>query len=299
MSDVDGRGVLSRIGRLLRAPRQTAFHDLEEVFGKLIGRLDELSPLPRSDWRILDVGCGYTYPNLILFANQGVDIHGLDIVGAFYRDGLLARWRSEAELPLAGRIGHVAQARGFRWLYYRHLSRLARLRIDHASLQLHGYEGGRFPFEEQAFNIVISNAALEHVADLALFAGEVRRVLEPTGVADIVWHNYYSWSGNHLPDSVNLAHPWGHLTGETTPPANAALNEAPPETIEQAFAERFEVVRCMAADAQNNLAGEAEYQAEAQEMLTGELRESLLAEYPEELLLARAFLMQLRAANDG
>jgi len=276
--------IANRLTAISREAADAAQHDVDAAFARLRERLQRLSPLPLSEWRVLDVGCGYTYPNVLLFSHAGVDVVGLDILSAFYRDGWLARWRSEPEVPLARRTWRWLKARIHGHFYFRRLSRSIDGGLRQESLRLVRYSGGAFPFADGSFNVVVSNAVLEHVADLDLFASEVRRVLAPRGIFDMLWHNFYSWSGNHLPESVNRAHAWGHLTGETEPPATAGLNRARPEDIIRAFGEHLTVSRCVPADRDHRLLGDPDYQAEAAELLSGD--------YAEELLLSRAYLIQ-------
>lgn len=283
---------LSAITSIGRDGAEGAEHDAKVAFATLWERLTDLSPLPPDQWRVLDIGCGYTYPNVLLMRDRGVDVVGLDVLGAFYRDGWGGRWREEPNVPFPRRLWRCLKARRRGRSYYRVLADLMDGPVEHEALELVRYDGSRFPFEDASFNIVISNAVLEHVADLPLFASEVKRVLVPDGVFDMVWHNYFSWSGNHLPDAVNEKHPWGHLTGETSPPDTAGLNRALPEAIEGALADKLNVIRCVAMDRRHRIADDPGYEPEAVELLAGELREQLAAQYPEELLTSRAYLIQ-------
>lgn len=269
-----------------------ARHDAQCVFPKLRARLEAISDLPPAEWRVLDVGCGYRCPNVMMFTQLGVPAVGLDVLPAFFRNGAFARWRSEPGLPLPRRIWRFVRERVYAGAYYAELAHLTGSRVDHGALQLVRYDGGAFPFADGSFNIIVSNAVLEHVADLPGFASEVARVLSPRGVFDMLWHNYYSLSGNHLPDDVNATHPWGHLTGATSAPDTAGLNQARPEDIRAAFEGVLDVTHCIPADAEHTLQGEPGFTPEGAELLTGDLRRRLLADYPEDLLLARAFVIQ-------
>jgi len=129
-------------------PEQQAEHDYYNVFLKLQHRLRVLlSPLNEKQWRILDLGCGFHYPNVILFHDQVAEIWGADVVSSFFRDGRLARFRSVA----AGR----GWLRGVKWAtveynrcqqYYCHLERLSGIRIDHSQYRLRRYDGQNLPF---------------------------------------------------------------------------------------------------------------------------------------------------------
>jgi len=285
-------GPLRRLTSVGAAGAAGATHDVRCAFARLRARLEELSELPPDEWRVLDVGCGYRYPNVILFSRLAIPTVGLDVLPAFFRDGALARWRGEPELPLPRRVWRCAKERMLARAYYRELERLTGWRVDHGALQLVKYDGGAFPFDDGSFNTIVSNAVLEHVADLPRFAAEVRRILAPGGVFDMLWHNYYSLSGNHLPDDVNATYPWGHLTGDTRAPDTAGLNRARPEDVRAAFEGALDVTRCVPADAEHRLQGEPGFTPEGAELLAGDLRRRLLAEYPEDMLLSRAFIIQ-------
>jgi SAM-dependent methyltransferase len=51
----------------------------------------------------------------------------------------------------------------------------------------------RWPYEDDAFDLVHANQVIEHVRDLDLFVGEIRRVLRPRGRAVVCTENLASW----------------------------------------------------------------------------------------------------------
>ena len=51
----------------------------------------------------------------------------------------------------------------------------------------------RLPFDDDAFDAVVSNQVIEHLADTDAFVAEIRRVLRPGGVAVIATENMASW----------------------------------------------------------------------------------------------------------
>jgi SAM-dependent methyltransferase len=53
--------------------------------------------------------------------------------------------------------------------------------------------GGRLPFEDQAFDAVVSNQVIEHLFDTDLFLTEALRVLRPGGVVVTSTENLASW----------------------------------------------------------------------------------------------------------
>lgn len=103
----------------------------------------ELAPEDLRGLRVLDVGCG-PFPNLLAF--DGIEAHGVDpLVGRYRAAGYpLEDWERE------GFTYHEAPAE-------------------------------RMPFEDRAFDAVVSVNALDHVDDIDAVACEIRRVLRPRG----------------------------------------------------------------------------------------------------------------------
>ena len=118
---------------------------------------------------------------------------------------------------------------------------------------------------------------------------EVAGVLSPGGLVHCLIHNYYSLSGGHnlvwaYPDEYPPADvpPWDHLRRNRRPP-HMYLNRLRPEEYRDAISAGFDVLMFEPRDAEHNPGGE-----EGRRFLTPEVREEL-REYPEELLLSRAF----------
>lgn len=96
---------------------------------------------------VLDLGCG-TGRHALWCAEQGAIVTAVD-----FSAGMLAAAR---EKPFADRVNFL-------------------------QLDLHQ----RLPFDNAQFGAVVSGLVLEHIRDLGLFFGEVRRVLKPQGRAVI------------------------------------------------------------------------------------------------------------------
>ena len=89
------------------------------------------------------------------------------------------------------------------------------------NIQVNGIAPGYFKteltkplYEDKKFDAVLSNAVIEHASDLETFFRETARVTKPGGMSYHLYHNYYSLSGGHLPESVYRKVPWGHLRGK-------------------------------------------------------------------------------------
>lgn len=282
------RAALSVIGSANRA-RARAVH--ENVYLKLRARLWGLlqEPLPQG-LRVLDLGCGYTYPNVALFNAAGIEACGADVESVFFRDGRLATFRQR--LRERGLLRAVLCA-GPRYTedqrYFSELARLAQATLEHRTLSLHTYDGRRLPFADGTFDVVCSNAVLEHVEDLDAFVGETDRVLRTGGVVDMLWHNFYSPSGGHRGADDEARSPWGHVTGES--PLSCFLNRKRPDEMLAAFEGRMTVLGIVGADVNHSLEGDLGFEPEGLDRLNEDWR-SRLPGLSDRLLTTRGFLIQ-------
>jgi SAM-dependent methyltransferase len=113
--------------------------------------------------RVLDAGCGGGGMPLSL-AEHAARVVGIDPVDRFGDAGVaLARERGLANLSFA--------------------------RAD----------GMALPFRDAVFDLVLSHAVIEHVADAELYLRECRRVLAPDGRCYLSTAPYLSFAGAHLP----------------------------------------------------------------------------------------------------
>ena len=115
---------------------------------------------------ILDAGCGGGGMPLS-FAEEARQVVGIDLA------------------PRFGDAGHrLAAERGFKNLHF--------ARAD----------GQALPFPDASFDMVLSHAVIEHVADAALYMRELARVLKPGGTMYLSTAPYLSFAGAHLPRLV-------------------------------------------------------------------------------------------------
>jgi SAM-dependent methyltransferase len=113
--------------------------------------------------RVLDAGCGGGGMPLSL-AEEAGQVVGIDPINRFGDAGV--------------RLGHE---RGTR------------------NLQFALADGMALPFASGAFDVVLSHAVIEHVADAALYLRECARVLAPRGHVYLSTAPYLSFAGAHLP----------------------------------------------------------------------------------------------------
>ncbi len=76
-----------------------------------------------------------------------------------------------------------------------------RLAAEHGLRNLHfaQADGQALPFPDAAFDMVLSHAVIEHVADAALYLRELARVLKRGGFMYLSTAPYLSFAGAHLP----------------------------------------------------------------------------------------------------
>jgi SAM-dependent methyltransferase len=270
---------------------EQAVHDYQIAYVKLASRLQKLLGVRRlKESRVLDIGCGYTYPTVALLAAAGVEVCGIDLEPVFFRDGRLARFRQR--LCEAGLI-RALDAAGPRYTqrqhYFAALTALSHVTITHGALSLHTYDGHTLPFPDGSFDAVVSTAVLEHVSDIPVFVREVARVLRPGGVVDMLWHNFYSPSGGHRHASDVAVSPWGHVTGESR--LSEYLNKKRPDEIEREFANHLTVRRVIGASEDHTLEDEPGYAPEGEDWLTEAWRKALPG-LSDDLLTTRAYLIQ-------
>ncbi|MFO7693547.1 MAG: class I SAM-dependent methyltransferase [Vicinamibacterales bacterium] len=112
---------------------------------------------------VLDAGCGGGGMPLS-FAEEARQVVGIDLAPRF-----------------AGAGHTLAAERGLDNLYF--------TRAD----------GQALPFPDASFDMVLSHAVIEHVADAALYLRELARVLKPGGTMYLSTAPYLSFAGAHLP----------------------------------------------------------------------------------------------------
>jgi ubiquinone/menaquinone biosynthesis C-methylase UbiE len=128
--------------------------------------------------RVLDAGCGGGGMPLSL-AEEARSVVGIDPIPRF---------------PDAG--ARLARERGLRNLHFA----LA--------------DGMMLPFTDQSFDLVLSHAVIEHVADAPLYLRECARVLDAGGHVYLSTAPYLSFAGAHLP-RLKIPVPLHLLIGRT------------------------------------------------------------------------------------
>ncbi len=275
-----------------------AEHDVRDVYGKTMRQLEESGFDGVRGKDVLDLGCGQRFPFALLCAAHGARATALD-VDYVRPDPLPAAFLRTARHGGLKRAMKSAVRRVL-WdgAYYRALERHAGAQLMERrrdiTFVVADPAAASYDLPDDSFDLIASNAVLEHVADVPRFADEVRRLLKPGGFFYALIHNFYSLSGGHhmewaFPEreSSETVPPWDHLRGNRFP-AWVPLNRMRPDEYRSAFEGRLDVVRFEGAGV-NHDPGELE----GERFLTDEIAEEL-SEYPRELLLTRAWVMIAR-----
>ena len=256
-------------------PDEKAKHSYYNVFLKCKNDLEKLLDSPFAEISILVIGCGYHYTDVILFNNYCNEVIGLDVEKAFYRDGYLATVKSEMSSG-KGLIKAIYWA--FRKTYklksyYNCLHSISGITPGHRSIDVYSYSGTNIPFKDKRFDVVISNAVLEHVEELDGYFKEINRVTKEPGLSYHLWHNFHSFSGGHVSPSLCYENPWGHLRGAYE---SSGVNKASFQDIMKSFNIFFEPLSHYSVDAQHNKKGiDAEFQWEEADLLTPSIKAQL------------------------
>jgi SAM-dependent methyltransferase len=277
--------------------KQWAEHDFQNVFGKTLRDLESLGYDGYQGKDVLDMGCGQRYPFALLCAAHGARVTAADVDYvkpdcfplAFYRiarhNGLKRAIRSAARRLLFDRLYYstLENAAARPLIPFRGLINFVLANPDQA-----------YPLPSESFDLIVSNAVLEHVADVPRFASEVERLLKPGGWFYAIIHNFYSLSGGHHPEwwypddhPSKTVPPWDHLRENRFPPY-AYLNRLKPEEYLESFEKRLNILLFEGRDHNHDPGA-----LEGEKLLAGSLARELSA-YPRELLLIRAFCLICR-----
>jgi SAM-dependent methyltransferase len=273
-------------------PLEHAVHDYHHVFKNELQDLKNLIQKPIEDISILVIGCGYRYPDVVLLSGVAREVVGLDVQEVFYKDGFLKllKYNMSQKRGFFSSLYNAYRKRNGVKRYYSYLKKSSKLDISPQKVNLIYYNGTSIPFPDENFDLVISNAVLEHVMDLNTFFKEVQRVTMKSGLSYHHYHNYYSFSGGHLPEKLCLENPWGHLRGIYTT-SDSHLNKVTIGEVQSAFGEYFEESKTFPMDKKYNKKTVDEYFSyEKEELLTEPLKKEL-KDYPLDELLTRAFLI--------
>jgi SAM-dependent methyltransferase len=287
------REAFSRLSFLKPISKDLADHDYFRAFLKSKADIEKMLPIPLNESCVLIVGCGYRYPDVLFYSCFAKEVHGLDILDVFYRDGFLALWRDyrkRGKSVTYSLVSAFGKRNGLWKNYYKRISDISNLSFNHSNIKLTSYDGNRMPFENNKFDVVLSNAVLEHVLELKTFFRELGRVTKPGGLSYHLYHNYYSFSGGHYANGLCQKNPWGHLRS-IYHTEMSHLNRATIKHISEIFSSVFEIKNVFQVSKDHSKKGvDRTFRYEGEEWLTEDIRDEL-AQFSDEQLLTRAYLI--------
>jgi len=223
-----------------------AHHDFD-VFASLNKRIGKYLPSSNSRLRVLDIGCGQRYPNTLLFANTdrfeavGIDA---DVVGP----GVSKYVRMVLKNGLERSVKSAIRETLFDQTYFSTLEQAAGQKLSKRNLKIINTDSDRLPFEDNYFDIIISNAVFEHIENVGDAIKELVRVSKPGAVLYNVIHLYASLSGGHNLQWANPekripedAPPWDHLR-QNKYPTHIYLNKLRERDYKSYFSENTEIL---------------------------------------------------------
>jgi SAM-dependent methyltransferase len=170
--------------------------------------------------RILDVGCGYRFPITLLLHTSGARVTGIDVEPVARRLSLMQLREHFVRRGARAFTRRLVREFVCKGIYFRALER-----HFGKSLRFDGLQFRQARIEdlvgEGEYDIVFSNAAFEHIENVAGAVEIIARLLKPGGLAYVSMHLFPSLSGGHdlawsVPETGAVALrpgrvPWQHL----------------------------------------------------------------------------------------
>lgn len=279
------------------AERQ-ARHDCVNVFRKAMRDLGQVGFADLTGKRVLDLGCGQRFPFALQCGAAGSEVTALDLDYVKPDVWPLAFARIWKHNGPKRALKSMTRRALFDRRYYAALEDAAeqplRAFVPKISFVVADPQASSYPLPDEQFDLIASNAVVEHVADVESMASEIRRLLVGGGYFHAIIHNFYSLSGGHAlewayPDErpSTKVSPWDHLR-ENRFPAWSYLNRLKPDEYKAAFAKHLRVLLFEGRDIHHDPGG-----VEGERYLTPDI-EAKLSVYPRELLLTRAWCVICR-----
>lgn len=281
-----------------RSTKQFAAHDHNNVYKRAIKDLGRFGVTSMKGKELLDLGCGARFPFSLLAASDGATVTALDI--SYVKPHILPVffWKIWRANGMKRAAKSVVRKILFDRLYLKELERSAGIKLSSSIRTINFVLGdpvaAQYPLPSGKYDLICSNAVLEHVADVKNYFAEVSRLLKKNGLFYGFIHNYYSISGGHnldcaFPDtapSPKVA-PWDHLRANQYP-THIYLNKLTPLSYKAAVEGSLELLLFEGRDINHNEGG-----LEGERFLTPEVQAEL-AQYPRELLLTRSYCIICR-----
>jgi SAM-dependent methyltransferase len=237
---------------IYRAHKNKIFSDAKSavVYHKyLIGYLHEYTGLAPKGARILDLGCGQTATQTLLFNADGAKVTGVDIEVPTYKMSLPVFFKviklNGLERALKSLARHALFDKGF----FIELSKEYGRAISFEDIDSRIMDAKSMSFDSSIFDFIFSTTVFEHIDDVPAAVKEVNRVLKNSGIAIISIHLFPSLSGGHclewiFPDQFfsNKVPPWDHLR-DNKYPINAYLNKLTISQYREIFRRYTEIIK--------------------------------------------------------
>jgi SAM-dependent methyltransferase len=168
--------------------------------------------------------------------------------------------------------------------YYFYLKEACNSPLKFVDLDLRQMDVTNLSFDDEEFDIVISNAVFEHIQDVPRAVRELKRVMKKGAITYHLIHLFTSLSGGH---NLNWANPdeyvpknippWDHLRKKLFP-AHVYLNKLRMKDYIQIFENNSTILECKVG------------KTEGKSLLTPGIKKEL-SEYSEEELIARDLII--------
>ncbi|MDO8281319.1 MAG: class I SAM-dependent methyltransferase [Thermodesulfovibrionia bacterium] len=271
-----------RAGLLGDAASEIKFHnDLLDIYRKHTG-------IEISQAKILDIGCGQTAVQTILFKADGADVTGIDLEIPTYEIDLAKFIRILRKNGMERAVKSLARHLLFDKRFFSELFSGYGKNIPLNELDIRIMNATDLSFPDNHFDFIYSAWVFQHMDNVDGVVREISRVLKHSGTAWIGIHLFPSVSGSHHmewsePDkSPSKKVPlWDHLL-ENQYPVNAYLNKLRLNEFREIFNKYVEVI-------------EEKFIYEGEKLLTPALEAVLLSKgYTRQELLTRVVVFILK-----
>jgi len=248
-----------------RNTQRFAKHDCRNVFEKALNDLGHVGFDSVAGKKVLDLGCGQRFPFSLQCAAEGADVTALDL-SYVKPDALLLAFLNIAKYNgLKRALKSIFRRLLFDRSYYKKLDFFAGRSLRDFSARINfsiaDPKAIHYHFPDNSFDLIASNAVVEHVENVVIFASEISRLLHNGGYFYGIIHNFYSLSGGHnlewaFPDDhpSEKVPPWDHLRKNCFP-GWAPLNRLRPEEYKKAFSEHLDILLFEGRDINHNPGG--------------------------------------------
>lgn len=260
----------SFLGRDMRWKARYQYEQLQMMLNALESRTG-----PIKGKRILDIGCGKFYPFTLLFNSLGGKVTGIDMLYVAANESLVWKYKSILKRNgLRSLTEELLYKLSFKErAYYQALKQVSAFPLTTEGITFGQMSAEDMSFPDETFDIVVSVATFEHIADMLRAVSELSRVMKRGAIAYVDINLFTSPSGGHHFNWRNTAKvpPWDHLRQRRLP-FTVYLNEMREHEYLEVFEREFDILDVIDID-----------KGEGRGLLTPEIRAEL-SDYSEEEL---------------